>query len=165
MMVCIVYSYVCFVNCKVVCIEDIVGCLFVLFMLVNWLLLVEDLELLDKVLLEVGYGLQMLVVFGGQWGSDDFGEVSYWFIYYDFLDNCCGFLDGVQIQGLGIILCSIEFGVVWFEELDLVSICLLLLCGCFFKLLSWYVEGGLEWVWVGWCWLICYVQGGVGGSW
>ena len=107
--------------------------------LVNRLPSVEDPELPDKAPPESGHGSQMLAASGGQRGSDDFGEVSYRLTYHDLLDNRRGFLDGAQIQGLGITLRSTESGAARLEELDLVSIRSLSPRGRFSKPLSWYV--------------------------
>mgnify|MGYP001410214590 CR=1 FL=1 len=116
------YSYVRFVNRKAARTEDIAGRSFALLTLVNRLPSVEDPELPDKAPPESGHGSQMLAASGGQRGSDDFGEVSYRLTYHDLLDNRRGFLDGAQIQGLGITLRSTESGAARLEELDLVSI-------------------------------------------
>ena len=159
------YSYVRFVNRKTARTEDIAGRSFALLTLVNRLPSVEDPELPDKAPPESGHGSQMLAASGGQRGSDDFGEVSYRLTYHDLLDNRRGFLDGAQIQGLGITLRSTESGAARLEELDLVSIRSLSPRGRFSKPLSWYVEGGLERAWAGRRRLTRYVQGGAGGSW
>ncbi|MEH6708415.1 MAG: DUF4105 domain-containing protein [Alloalcanivorax venustensis] len=159
------YSYVRFVNRKAARTEDIAGRSFALLTLVNRLPSVEDPELPDKAPPESGHGSQMLAASGGQRGSDDFGEVSYRLTYHDLLDNRRGFLDGAQIQGLGITLRSTESGAARLEELDLVSIRSLSPRGRFSKPLSWYVEGGLERAWAGRRRLTRYVQGGAGGSW
>ena len=159
------YSYVRFVNRKAARTEDIAGRSFALLTLVNRLPSVEDPELPDKAPPESGHGSQMLAASGGQRGSDDFGEVSYRLTYHDLLDNRRGFLDGAQIQVLGITLRSTESGAARLEELDLVSIRSLSPRGRFSKPLSWYVEGGLERAWAGRRRLTRYVQGGAGGSW
>ena len=159
------YSYVRFVNRKAARTEDIAGRSFALLTLVNRLPSVEVPELPDKAPPESGHGSQMLAASGGQRGSDDFGEVSYRLTYHDLLDNRRGFLDGAQIQGLGITLRSTESGAARLEELDLVSIRSLSPRGRFSKPLSWYVEGGLERAWAGRRRLTRYVQGGAGGSW
>lgn len=120
---------------------------------------------LEKAPPEDGHGSQMMAVSGGQHGSDDFGEFSYRLTYHDLLDNEYGFLDGAQIEGLGLTLRSTESQAVDLEELQLVSIRSLSPRDQFAKPLSWYVEGGLERAWAGRRRLVRYLQGGAGASW
>ncbi|KYZ84514.1 DUF4105 domain-containing protein [Alloalcanivorax xenomutans] len=114
---------------------------------------------------EEGHGTKMLGVSGGQWGADDYGQLTWRMTYHDLLDNRRGFLDGAQIEGLGVTLRSTESQAVKLERLDLVSIRSLSPRDTFSKPLSWYVEGGLERAWAQGRRLTRYVQGGAGLSW
>ncbi|MFP1680186.1 DUF4105 domain-containing protein [Alloalcanivorax sp. C16-2] len=159
------YRYVRFVNRKAARTEDVAGRSFALLSLVNRLPAVPEPAPAGRTPPEQGHGSQMLAVAGGQRGADDFGELTYRLTYHDLLDNRAGFLDGAQIQGLGITLRGTESQAVDLEALDVVSIRSLAPRTEFAKPLSWYVEGGLERVRAGRRRLARYVQGGAGASW
>jgi len=159
------YRYVRFVNRKAARSDDVAGRSFALLTLMNRLPEVTATAAPTKAPPEVGHGSQMLAASAGQRGGDDFGEFTYRLTYHDLLDNRRGFLDGAQIQGLGVTLRSTESQAAELERLDLVSIRSLTPRDRFSKPLSWYVEGGLERTWAGRRRLARYVQGGAGGSW
>lgn len=146
--------------------DDVAGRSFALLTLINQLPATESPAVEATQPPEQGHGTQMLGLAGGQRGGQrGFAELSYRFTYHDLVDNNAGFLQGAQIEGLGATLRRGEADKLRLQELDVVSIRSLAPRNPFTKLVSWYVEGGLERAWAGRQRLVRYLQGGAGGSW
>ena len=115
---------------------------------------------------EQGHGTQMIGAGGGQFASQDYGELYYRFTYHDLIDNHYGFLKGAQIEGLDFRLRSTDSDSPTLESLDVVHIRSLAPRNRFLKPISWYVQGGLERAVAGdRRRLVRFVQGGAGFSW